>query len=154
MRIAIASDHAAVDERMGLIEHLKAEGHDVVDHGVAAGEAADYPDQAEKVARDVSDARVEFGVLLCGTGIGVAMAACKVPGVRAATIADPWSAEMTRRHNNANVACFGARIHSVPAMKRMLDVFLASPFDGGRHERRVGKIDALDACGLPDDARS
>ena len=144
-RIAIATDHAAVDERMLVAEHLRAQGHDVIDLGCAAGEACDYPDQAALVANAVADGKADFGVLICGTGIGVAMSACKVNGIRAATIGDEFSAEMTRRHNDANVACFGARILSATAMMRMTDIFLATPFDGGRHERRVNKINALES---------
>jgi ribose 5-phosphate isomerase B len=144
-RIAIATDHAAVDERLKLVEHLSAAGHHVHDLGCEAGSPCDYPDQAALVAHEVAAGRADFGVLLCGTGIGVAMAACKVEGIRAATIGGEYAAEMTRRHNDANVACFGARIHSGYAMMRMLDIFLETPFDGGRHAPRVAKIDALDA---------
>ena len=143
-RIAIATDHAAVEERLFLVEQLQAAGHKVQDLGCAAGAPCDYPDQAALVARAVASGEAEVGVLLCGTGIGVAMAAGKIPGVRAATISNEYSAEMTRRHNDANVACFGARIHSAVAMTRMLDIFLVTPFDGGRHTARVAKIDALD----------
>lgn len=144
MHIAIATDHAAVEERLFLVEHLKGAGHEVQDLGCAAGNACDYPDQAALVAHAVAAGEAEMGVLLCGTGIGVAMAAGKTPGIRAATIAGEFSAEMTRRHNDANVACFGARIHSAVAMARMLDIFLETPFEGGRHALRVAKIDALD----------
>jgi len=144
-RIAIATDHAAVDERLQLADHLRNAGHEVLDLGCAAGSPCDYPDQAELVARAVADGTTEFGVLICGTGIGVAMAACKVDGIRAATLGGEYAAEMTRRHNDANVACFGARIHSAYAMARMLDIFLETPFDGGRHAPRVAKITALES---------
>ena len=147
MKIAIASDHAAVDERLSVIEALRAAGHDVTDHGCAAGESVDYPDYAEKVAHDVQAGRAERGLLICGTGIGICMAASKVAGIRAATISDPWSAEMTRRHNDANVGCFGARIHSAAAIARMAQIFLDTPFEGGRHQRRVDKIMALEENG-------
>lgn len=144
MKIAVASDHAAIEERLALILALREHGHEVEDFGCAPGESVDYPDYAEKVAVSVRDGKASRGILLCGTGIGICMAAGKVEGIRSATIADPWSAEMTRRHNDANVGCFGARIHSSAAIIRMAEIFLATPFDGGRHQRRVDKIMALE----------
>mgnify|MGYP001825442123 CR=1 FL=1 len=149
MKIAVASDHAAVAERQALVEHLRSRGHDVVDHGVPPGEAADYPDMAEVVAKQVASGGAERGILCCGTGIGICMAAGKVDGVRAATIGDAFSAEMTRRHNDANVACFGARVISAAAMQRFADIFIETPFDGGRHQRRVDKITALEGGPVP-----
>jgi ribose 5-phosphate isomerase B len=144
LRIAIATDHAAVHERLAVAAHLKDEGHEVHDLGCAAGKPCDYPDQAALVAREVAEGRADYGILICGTGIGVAMAAGKIHGIRAATIGNDYSSEMTRRHNDANVACFGARIHSAAAMMRMVDIFLTTPFDGGRHAARVEKIMALE----------
>ncbi len=144
MKIAVASDHAAVDERLALIEHLRSRGHDVTDFGCKAGESVDYPDYAVLVARAVADGNAERGLLICGTGIGICMAAGKVDGIRAATISDPWSAEMTRRHNDANVGCWGARVHSAKAIQRMADIFMETPFDGGRHADRVAKIMAIE----------
>ena len=154
LRIAIASDHAAVDERLVLGAHLEAAGHEVTDFGCAPGESVDYPDYAAKVAHAVASGEAERGVVLCGTGIGVAMAANKVRGVRAATISDDFTAEMARRHNDANVACLGARIHAATAICRMVDRFLASPFDEGRHVGRVGKIMALEQAATPPSGRS
>ncbi|MDJ0974850.1 MAG: ribose 5-phosphate isomerase B [Planctomycetota bacterium] len=144
MKIAIASDHAAVEERLALVEHLRSRGHDVTDFGCERGESVDYPDYAALAANAVAEGKAERGILICGTGIGICMAAGKVNGIRAATLSDPWSAEMTRRHNDANVACFGARIHSAKAIQRMADVFLETTFDGGRHTDRVAKIMALE----------
>ncbi len=144
MKLAVACDHAAISEKDELITHLRSRGHSVQDLGCAAGEAVDYPDQALAVAKAVAGGEAERGVLICGTGIGMAMSASKVPGIRAATIGDTFSAEMTRRHNDANVACYGARVISSTAIQRFTDIFLETPFDGGRHERRVGKINALD----------
>lgn len=143
-RIAIASDHAAVPERQALIEYLRAEGHDVSDFGSAPGESVDYPDQAALVARAIVAGEADRGILICGTGLGICIAANKVDGIRAATIHDAFTAEMCRRHNDANVACMGARIHAAAAICRMADVFLESPFDGGRHSGRVDKIMALE----------
>jgi len=144
MRIAIGSDHAAPEERSAIIEVLRGQGHEVVDVGCPPGASVDYPEPAADVARRVASGEVDRGILICGTGIGVAMAAGKIDGVRAATIGDAFSAEMTRRHNDANVACFGARILSTAAMLRLIDLFLETPFDGGRHERRRDKIMALE----------
>jgi ribose 5-phosphate isomerase B len=145
MKIAVASDHAAVAERKALVTHLEAAGHDVHDLGAEEGESVDYPDFAEKVARAVAGQRAERGVLICGTGIGICMAAGKIHGIRAATIHDPYTAEMCRRHNDANVFCMGGRIHSADAIQRMVDIALSTPFEGGRHARRVEKIMALEA---------
>jgi ribose 5-phosphate isomerase B len=149
VRLALASDHAAVLERQALVEHLKQAGHEVTDLGCAPGTSVDYPDVAVDVARRVAAGAAQFGFVLCGTGIGVSMAANKVPGVRAAVIHDEFTAEMARRHNDANVACLGARLLSQHAMIRLADRFLASPFDGGRHATRVAKINALDASAHP-----
>lgn len=145
MRLAIGSDHAAIAERLSIVAHLEAKGHDVYDLGCPPNTTTDYPDIARLVAREVAGGRAERGVLLCGTGIGVAMAACKVPGIRAATLHDEFTAEMSRRHNDAQIACFGARSLAVAALVRLVDLFLATPFDGGRHARRIEKIAALDA---------
>ncbi len=149
MRIAIASDHAAVPERLALIEHVRAGGHEVTDHGCAPGAKADYPDQAALVGRAVAAGDADRGIVLCGTGLGVCMAANKIDGIRAATVSDAFTAEMCRRHNDANVICMGARVHAAPAMMRMTDIFLATPFDEGRHTARVAKIMALEGTPLP-----
>ncbi len=144
MKIAVSSDHAAIEERKVLAAYLKGAGHEVTDLGCQDDESVDYPDYAAMVARAVVSGEAERGVVLCGTGLGVAMAANKVRGIRAATISDEFSAEMARRHNDANVACFGARIHSAAAICRMVDRFLAAPFEEGRHAGRVAKIMALE----------
>lgn len=147
VRLALASDHAAVAERQALAEALTKAGHTVLDLGCPPGSSVDYPDMAVKVARAVVTGQVERGLLLCGTGIGVAMAANKVAGVRAAVLSDEFTAEMSRRHNDANVACFGARLLSPHAMIRLAEKWLATPFEGGRHATRVDKLNALDAPG-------
>jgi ribose 5-phosphate isomerase B len=144
LKVALSSDHAAVEERLTLAAHLREAGHDVTDFGCEGGQSVDYPDYAAKVARAVAGGEADRGIVLCGTGLGVAMAANKVRGIRAATIGDDFSAEMARRHNDANVACFGARIHAAAAICRMADRFLAAPFDEGRHAGRVAKIMALE----------
>ncbi len=143
--LAVASDHAAIPERFALIEHLRGEGHEVIDFGCKEGESVDYPDQAALVGNAVVEGKAERGVLICGTGLGICMAANKVDGIRAATVHDAFTAEMCRRHNDANVVCMGARVHAAVAIQRMVDVFLASPFDEGRHTGRVAKIMALES---------
>lgn len=149
MRLALASDHAGVPERQALAEALTKAGHTVLDLGCPPGASVDYPDMAVKVARAVATGQVERGFLLCGTGIGVSMAANKVAGIRAAVVTDGFTAEMSRRHNDANIACFGARLLSHHAMIRLAETWLATPFEGGRHAARVAKINALDGSGPP-----
>lgn len=143
MRIAIASDHGGVEAKSSLIQTLQEQGHEVLDKGTHNSESCDYPDYAAAVAEAVQG-DADFGVLVCGTGIGMAMTANRFAGIRAAVVADAFSAEMCREHNNANVICFGARLLAVPAMERFLDIFLKTAFAGGRHERRVAKINAHD----------
>ena len=143
--VAVASDHAAVPERLALIEHLRGEGHEVIDFGCNEGESVDYPDYAALVGNAVVGGKAERGVLICGTGLGICMAANKVDGIRAATVHDAFTAEMCRRHNDANVVCMGARVHAAAAIQRLADVFLAAPFDEGRHAGRVAKIMALES---------
>jgi ribose 5-phosphate isomerase B len=116
----------------------------VLDYGTNDERPVDYPDLAAKGGRAVASGEAERGVFLCGTGLGVCMAANKVHGVRAAVLTDLFTAEMSRRHNDANVACLGARIHADASIARIVDVFLATPFDGGRHAARVAKIMALE----------
>jgi ribose 5-phosphate isomerase B len=145
MKLVIGSDHAG----FALKEELKkilAEWHDyqVEDVGTFSGESVDYPDYAAAVARRVADGTGVLGVLVCGTGIGVAIAANKVRGVRAATCTDPYCAEMARAHNDANVLCLGARVVGGGLAAKTLRAFLETRFEGGRHQGRVDKISALE----------
>ena len=121
----------------------------MTDLGTFDGQPVDYPDVAAKGARAVAAGEGERGVFLCGSGLGVCMAANKVHGVRAATLSDDFTAEMSRRHNDANVACLGGRILADAAIARIVDVFLATPFDGGRHTTRVAKIMAIESQESP-----
>ncbi|MEM9561621.1 MAG: ribose 5-phosphate isomerase B [Actinomycetota bacterium] len=143
MRIAIASDHAGFELKAVLATHLLAGHHEVTDLGTDSTESVDYPDYGEAVGRAVADGRAEFGVGVCGSGIGICMAAGKVPGVRAATVHDVTSARLSRAHNDANVMCVGARFTGPQVALDALDAFLAADFDGGRHTGRVAKIDAI-----------
>ena len=143
MIIAFASDHAGFELKELLAQRAREGGHEVVDLGPASEDPVDYPDFAHNLARRIEEGQAEFGVLICGTGIGMAMAANRHPGVRAAVCHDAFTAELARRHNNANVLCLGGRTTGPGVAVQMLDIFLATPFDGGRHGRRVGKIETL-----------
>lgn len=148
MRIAIGSDHRGVTSRSRLVGLLERMGHEVVDCGSFGEDPADYPDIAADVARRVSDGSVDRGILLCCTGVGMAIAANKVPGVRAATCHDEVTAEMSRRHNDLNVLCLSAGMLGPEMQEKILHTWLETPFEGGRHARRVAKIAALEAgCG-------
>ncbi|MCC5833237.1 MAG: ribose 5-phosphate isomerase B [Opitutales bacterium] len=140
MNISLGVDHGALGLREALLEHLQANGHTVIDHGTHSADSVDYPDYATKVCDDVNTGKADCGVLCCTTGIGMSMSANKVPGIRAALLHFESEAALTRRHNNANVACFGAH-HTTPYEAcRIIDTFLANKFEGGRHERRVHKF--------------
>lgn len=144
MQISIGSDHAGFEQKQLLVDYLTGEGHAVIDRGPDNDDRVDYPDYAELVAHDVAEGLVDRGVLVCGTGIGMAMAADKVPGVRAANIVSPEFAALCREHNDANVITLSGRFVPPEENKRILDIFLSTDFGGGRHEGRVKKIMALD----------
>ena len=141
MKIAIAADHAAFREKDALADHLRRAGHVLLDFGTNGDASVDYPDHARPAAEAVGRGDADRAVLLCGTGLGVCYVANKVAGVRAALIANPLLAEMSRRHNDANVACFGARWQDLATITSLTDLWLATPFDGGRHATRVAKIE-------------
>jgi ribose 5-phosphate isomerase B len=145
MRIAIGADHHGFELKELLREHMTALGHDVHDHGCHSVDEVDYPDIAITVAEEVATGEAERAVLVCGTGIGMAITACKVPGVRAAAVADPYSAERAQKSNNAQVLCLGAKIVGPENATLLLDHWLESEFQGGASARKVAKIDALDA---------
>ena len=144
MRIAIGSDHRGVQSRLRVIDLLKRMGHEVVDCGSHTEDAVDYPDIAADVAVRVSQGTVDRGILLCCTGVGMAIAANKVAGVRAATCHDEVTAEMSRRHNDLNVLCLSAEMIGPEVQEKMIHTWLETPFEGGRHARRVAKIAALE----------
>ena len=148
MRIAIGSDHRGVAARRRLVGLLERSGNEVVDCGCDSENAVDYPDIAADVARRVSDGSVDRGILLCCTGVGMAIAANKVPRVRAATCHDEVTAEMSRRHHDLNVLCLSAEMLGPEVQDKIIRTWLATPFEGGRHARRVAKIAALEPeCG-------
>jgi ribose 5-phosphate isomerase B len=140
MRVAIAADHGGYILKNELIGKLKEAGYEVVDHGVNVGDSVDYPDYARRVTQSVLSGDAARGVLVCGTGQGMAMSANKVPGIRAAVVADPFSAEMAMAHNDARVLCLGQRVLGKSLAWLCLETWLKSEFEGGRHARRVAKI--------------
>jgi ribose 5-phosphate isomerase B len=142
MNIAIGSDHAGFRLKEELRRHLESAGHTVIDLGTASEESVDYPDYGLAVGRAVASGQASRGVAVCGTGIGIAIAANKVPGIRAGTPGDLFATRLMREHNDANVIAFGARLTAAPLAIAMLDLFLETGFAGGRHSRRVDKLDA------------
>jgi RpiB/LacA/LacB family sugar-phosphate isomerase len=139
--ILMASDHAGFELKELLAERARESGHEVLDLGPASEDPVDYPDFAHDLARRIVAGEAERGVLICGTGIGMAIVANRHPGVRAALCHDAFTAELARRHNNANVLCMGGRTTGPGVAIQMLDIFLATPFDGGRHGLRVQKVE-------------
>lgn len=146
MRIALASDHTGFALRRALAERLRALGEEVLDRGCPDESSCDYPDYGAAAARDVSEGRADRAILVCGTGIGICIAANKIPGIRGAVAHDRFTAQMSREHNDANVLCLGARVVSPPLALEMAELWLKTPFAGGRHAPRVAKLDALDAA--------
>ena len=142
--IAIASDHGGFALKQELMAQLKKDGIEFEDLGTYTEESCDYPAYAEKVCRGVVAGTYEKGILVCGTGIGMSMAANKIRGVRCALCSDCFSAEMTRRHNDSNVLSLGGRTLGVELAARIMKIFLSTPFDGGRHQRRVDQMMALE----------
>ena len=148
MRVAIASDHAGFIQKQPLADFMTNElGVEVVDLGPETEDRVDYPDYAEKVARAVAKGEVDRGVLVCGTGIGMALAADKIAGVRASSITTPEFADLFRRHNDGNVICLSGRFVELGVNEDIVKVFLTSEFEGGRHAQRVAKIMKLDGAG-------
>lgn len=143
MRVIAGSDHAGLALKNTLIAHLQSKGIEVEDLGTHGTASVDYPDYAEAVARKVA-ADGGLGLLVCGSGQGMAMTANRIPGVRAAVVADSFSARATRQHNDANVLCLGERILGPGLATEILDIFIATPYEGGRHQRRVEKMAMLE----------
>ncbi len=140
MRIAIASDHAAVDLKAALREYLIGLGHEVADLGPETADRVDYPDYGYALAEVVADGTAQFGVALCGSGIGISIAVNRHPALRCALVSEPLSAALAREHNNANAIAMGARLTGEDMAKACLDAFLAVEFGGGRHAGRVDKL--------------
>ncbi len=136
-KIAIGADHAGVEYKQPLIQYLESKGYEIVNVGTDSTDSVDYPIYAKKVCEEVTNGRVDTGILICGTGIGMSMMANKQKGIRAAVCGDTKSAEFTRLHNDANVLCMGARIISFDLCKQITDAYLAADFMGGKHKVRI-----------------
>ncbi|HHX28583.1 MAG: ribose 5-phosphate isomerase B [Bacillota bacterium] len=144
MKIALGSDHAGFRLKEEVAEMLKEMGHEPLNLGTFSDESVDYPDFAVKVAEAVLDGQAGAGILVCGTGLGMAMSANKVPGIRAAAVSDTFSARAAREHNDANVLCIGARVVGSGLARDIVTAFVSSSFLGGRHARRVAKMTAIE----------
>ena len=140
--IAIGSDHAGFEMKEALKKHLEEKGYEVKDFGTDSNQSCDYPEFAKAVSHCVADGMAEKGVLICGTGIGMSMAANKVKGIRAAVVGDAFSAQATREHNDANIICMGARVIDLEKATEFLDIFMSTDFSyGENHIRRIGKLE-------------
>ena len=144
MKIAIGCDHGGFEHKNAIAEHLMENGYTVEDFGIYEQTSVDYPDIAEKLSKSVASGENELGILVCGTGIGMSIAANKVKGIRAAACSDHYSARYTRLHNNANVLCLGGRVIGIGTAIELADIFVKTEFEGGRHQRRIDKITALE----------
>ena len=142
MRLHLASDHAGFTLKAALAQRLAQQGHDIVDHGTHSPQSCDYPEFAVKLCEAVA-ASGEWGILVCGTGVGMSMVANRMPGIRAALCTNEFQARVTRQHNNANVLCLGERVTGSELAFSIVDAFLAAEFEGGRHQRRIDLFPAL-----------
>ena len=137
MKIAMGNDHTAIEMKQAIKEHLEGRGFEVLDLGTNSTESCDYPVYGEKVGRAVVDGQADLGITICGTGVGISLAANKVKGVRACVCSEPYTAKLSRMHNDSNVLAFGARVVGVEMAKMITDAWLDAEFEGGRHQRRV-----------------
>lgn len=144
MRIGIGNDHAAVEMKNEVMDYLKEKGLEVVNYGTDTQESCNYPEYGEKVGRAVVSGEVDLGILICGTGVGISLAANKVKGVRAVVCSEPYSAKLSRQHNNTNILAFGARVVGIEMAKMIIDEWLNAEFMGGRHQTRVDMIMAIE----------
>lgn len=144
MKIAIGNDHVAVDLKNIIAQHLREKGYEVVNYGTDSKERFDYPISGYKVGKAVASGECDLGVLICGTGVGISLAANKVKGVRACVCSEPYSAKLSREHNNTNIIAFGARVVGPELAKMIVDEWLDAKFQGGRHQRRVDMISEIE----------
>ncbi len=144
MKIGIGNDHAAVEMKNEVVAYLEEKGYEVVNYGTNVVESCNYPEYGEKVGRAVADGEVDLGILICGTGVGISLAANKVKGVRAVVCSEPYSAKLSRQHNNTNVLAFGSRVIGIEMAKMIIDEWLNAEFMGGRHQTRVDMIMAIE----------
>lgn len=146
MKIAIGNDHAAVEMKQKIQKYLEELGHEVINYGTDTHESCDYPAYGEKVGHAVVDGEADCGVLICGTGVGISIAANKVKGVRAAVCSDVTTAHLVKEHNNANIIAFGARIVGIEVAKDIVKAYLEAEYLGGRHAKRVAMIHEIENC--------
>lgn len=144
MKIVIGNDHAAVELKNIIREHLESKGIEVINVGTDTNDSCDYPVYGEKVGRAVASGEADLGIAICGTGVGISIAANKVKGVRACVCSEPYSAKLSRMHNNSNVLAFGARVVGSEMAKMIVDTWLEAEYEGGRHQRRVDLIHAIE----------
>jgi ribose 5-phosphate isomerase B len=144
MKISIGCDHGGLEHKDAIVAHLKDRGFDVKDNGIYENHSVDYPDIAVKVCADITSGECERGILVCGTGIGMSLAANKVKGIRAAAVSEHFSAKYTRLHNDSNIICLGGRVIGVGTALELVDLFVDTEFEGGRHETRVNKVMAIE----------
>lgn len=144
MKIAIGNDHVAVDMKKHISAYLTEKGYEIVNFGTDSTERADYPVYGKLVADAVASGECDLGILICGTGIGISLAANKVKGIRAAVCSEPYSARLTRQHNNANIIAFGARVVGIATAEMIVDEFLNAEYEGGRHQKRIDMIAAIE----------
>ena len=140
MKIALGCDHGALALKNKMVAHLEGKGYEVKDFGTHTLDSCDYPDYAEKAAKAVASGECERGILICGTGIGISIAANKVNGIRAAVCSEPFSAKLSKIHNNSNILCFGARVVGTELAKMIVDEWVNAEFEGGRHQSRIDKM--------------
>ena len=144
MKIAIGNDHSAVEMKNEIKAYLEEKGYEVLNLGTDSEESCDYPIYGEKVGRAVVSGEADLGITICGTGVGISLAANKVKGVRAVVCSEPYSAKLSKMHNNTNILSFGARVIGVELAKMIVDEWLDAEFEGGRHQRRVDQIMAIE----------
>lgn len=144
MKIAIGNDHAAVEMKNQIVDYLLEKGYEVENFGTDTNESCNYPEYGEAVARAVAEKNADLGILICGTGVGISLAANKVKGIRAVVCSEPLTARLSKQHNNTNVLAFGARIIGIETAKMIVDEWLAAEFEGGRHQTRVDMIMAIE----------
>lgn len=144
MKIGIGNDHAAVEMKNDIVAYLEELGYEMVNYGTDTYESCNYPEYGEKVGKAVAAGEVDLGLLICGTGVGISLAANKVRGVRAVVCSEPYSARLSRQHNNTNVLAFGARVIGIEMAKMIIDEWLNAEFMGGRHQTRVDMIMAIE----------
>lgn len=145
MKIAIGNDHAATELKFQIKEYLESQGHEVINFGTDSNDSCNYPEFGEAVGKAVASGEAEAGVLICGTGVGISIAANKVNGVRAVVCSEPVTAKLSKAHNNSNIVAFGARIVGFETAKAIVDAWLTTEYEGGRHQKRVDMLADIEA---------